>query len=195
MSRNESKTKASVQKDEDPYLLLSNYIDCCKKLGIPPNDVIHDALTTAAVGNLNGGKQIILNFRNGESSDQRWKPKQKLGSLGCLALCSAIRGNVDGIQGVNPSKNSNVMKLLQIPSSTAASVSYKALKELRIWNGAIGDDGVISVSRLLLLGSPDIQLCFLEVISVSEKYSPKMLPTIILPHESHLWQLLALYLG
>jgi hypothetical protein len=168
MPRKEAKTKVSVQKDEDPSLLLANYIDCCKKLGIPPNDVIHDALTMAAVGNSNGGKQIILNFRNGESRDQRWKPTQKLGNLGCLALCSAIRGNVDGVQVAVASKKANAVKLLQPPPSTAASVSYKALKELRIWNGAIGDDGILSLSRFLLLGFPDIQLCFLEVISVSE---------------------------
>lgn len=164
MSRKEAKTKVSVEKDEDPSLLLSNYIDCCKQLGIGPNDIVRDALTTAVVGNSNGGKQLILNLIE--------KQKQKLGHLGCLALCSAIRGNFDGAQGVITSKNANVIKLSQSPPSIAASISYKALKELRIWSGAIGDEGVISVSSLLLLGSPDIQLCFLEVISVSTYNSP-----------------------
>jgi hypothetical protein len=159
MSRKEAKTRVSVEKDKDPSLLLSNYVDCCKKLGIAPNDVVRDALTSAAVGNSNGGKQLILNLIQ--------KQKQKLGQLGCLALCSAIRGNFDGAQGVITFKNADAIKQSQSSPSNTASISYTALKELRIWNGAIGDDGVISVSSLLLLGSPDIQLCFLEVISVS----------------------------
>ncbi len=178
MSRKkETKSKISPPNNEDPSILLSNYIHCCKNFGIDPSAVVQNALTTAKDVNSNSGRQIILNFTDDrtEAYEQRWKLNQKLGQDGCHVLCCAIRGKVDGCkqQGTSINKNTEVKKLQQPP--TAAAVAYNALKELRIWQGSIGDAGLISISNLLLLGTPDIQLCFLEVTAVSTRY---LLPSV-----------------
>lgn len=186
MSRKETKTKISPPNNEDPSILLSNYLHCCKNFGIDPSAVVQNALTTAKDVNSNSGRQIILNYTDDrkEACEQRRKLNEKLGQDGCHVLCCAIRGKLDGgkQQGTSINKNADVKKLQQPP--TTAAVAYKALKELRIWQGTIGDAGVIAISNLLLLGVPDIQLCFLEVTAVSTMYLLPNVSAILAAHLS-----------
>ena len=150
--------------DEDPSVLLSNYVQCCKNLGIEPNIVVRKALQSNTE-NLNHGKQIILNFLidDKESSSGKSKPVP-LGPEGCRAFCLAIRGDIDPNHKLSAGGNQ------QPPTTaptTAPAVAYKPLKELRLWQCAVGDCGAVAIADLLRLGGTDLQLSFLEVTVVS----------------------------
>ena len=140
------KTSANtLEPGMDPLALLKNYVWCCKNTGIEPNAVVRKALLDTE--NPNYGKQIVLSCTDEEPD----KAKPKLGADGCRALCVAINGG-DGGSPANPD---------------VKPIVYKALKELRLWQCGIGDDGAVAVADLLRLAGSDIPLSFLELMSVS----------------------------
>mmetsp|Transcript_3578 Transcript_3578/g.3935 ORF Transcript_3578/g.3935 Transcript_3578/m.3935 type:complete len:366 (+) Transcript_3578:240-1337(+) len=144
------KDNIPLSPGKDPMALFNSYSIFCKTTGLETNDSIRSSLTNEE--NPHFGKRIIIdeggNSCTATTSNNSRALHKPLGSGDCRALATAILGCGAGMPNLPDGK----------------PVLYTALKELRIWNGKIGNSGASAIAEILRLGGSELQLNFLELM-------------------------------